>query len=159
MSPKISPKTVLITGCTDNSIGSGLSKAFAARGLRVFAAARSTSSMSSLAAVPNVTLLELDVTSPESIAAAVKTISSETGGTLDYLFNNAGVVYRSAAVETDDRMARRLFDVNFWGVVDMCRAFAHLVVEAKGTIINHGSLNARVSLPWSCEFSPLPGSL
>jgi NAD(P)-dependent dehydrogenase (short-subunit alcohol dehydrogenase family) len=109
--------------------------------------------MSSLATVSNITLLELDVTASESITAAVKTVSTETGGTLDYLVNNAGIVYRSAAIEVDDTMARKLFDVNFWGVVDMCRAFAPLVVKGKGVIINNASLSGvRVPMLWSCEF-------
>jgi NAD(P)-dependent dehydrogenase (short-subunit alcohol dehydrogenase family) len=152
----MSLKTVLITGCSDGGIGSGLAKHFAARGLKVMAAARSVSKMSSLASVPNITLLELDVRSSESIAAALKTVSVETGGTLDYLVNNAGVAYRSAALEADNEMARNLFDVNFWGVVDMCRTFAPLVIKAKGTIVNVSSLNGvGVPMLWNCEFHPI----
>lgn len=150
----MSPRTVLITGCSDGGIGSGLAKHFAARGLKVLAAARSVSKMSSLSTMPNVTLVELDVHSAESIATALKTVLTETGGTLDYLVNNAGVAYRAAALEVDDRVARDLFDVNFWGVVDMCRAFSPLVIQAKGTIVNIASLNGvGVPMLWNCESS------
>lgn len=149
---RMSPKTVLITGCSDGSIGSGLAKTFAAHGLKVIATARSVSKMSTLATVSNMTLLELDIRSSNNITAALKTVSVMTGGTLDYLVNNAGVAYRCAALEADDRVARDLFDVNFWGVVDMCRTFAPLVIKAKGTIVNVSSLNGiGVPLPWSCE--------
>ena len=58
---------VLITGCTDGSIGHGLVLSFSRRGYHVFATARRLSAMSTLKALPNITLLELDVTSPESI--------------------------------------------------------------------------------------------
>lgn len=150
-------KTVLITGCSNGSIGSGLALGFAARGLKVIAAARSASKMSALAADPNITLLEMDVQSSESTATALKTVSARTGGRLDYLVNNAGVSYRAAAVEVDDLMARHVFDVNFWGVVDMCRAFAPLVVEAKGTIVNISSLNGEgVPMPWVCKSAAMP---
>lgn len=111
-------KTVLITGCSDGGIGSDLSRCFATRGFKVIATARSRSKMSALETVPNVILLELNICSSNSIAAALEAVLIETGGTLDLLVNNAGVSYRSAALEVDDRMARELFDVNLWGVVD-----------------------------------------
>ena len=150
----MSPETVLITGCSDGSIGGGLARAFAARGLKVIAAARSASSMSALSTQPNISLLELDVRSAESIAAALEKVSVETGGTLDYLVNNAGVAYRVATIEFDDEMARALFDVNFWGVLDMCRAFAPLIVRAKGTIVNISSTmgGGGIPLPWNCKY-------
>ena len=147
-------KTVLITGCSDGGIGSGLARRFAARGFKVIATARSVSKMSALAAVPNITLLELDVLSVDSMAAALKKVSVETGGTLDYLVNNAGVAYRAAALEAEDRIARELFDVNFWGVVDMCRTFGPLVIKSHGAIVNISSL-AGIGVPmlWGCESS------
>ncbi|KAB5532511.1 oxidoreductase [Coniochaeta sp. 2T2.1] len=150
----MSAKTVLITGCTDGGIGSGLAKVFAARGIRVIAAARSISKMSGLAALPNITLVELDVRSADSIAAAIKMVSAETLGSLDYLVNNAGVAYRCATLEIDDRMARDVFDVNFWGTVDMCRAFAPMVIKAKGTIVNVSSLGGvGVPMLWSSVYT------
>ncbi|KAH8912674.1 NAD(P)-binding protein [Coniochaeta sp. PMI_546] len=116
--------------------------------------------MSTLATVSNMTLLELDIRSSNSITAALKTVSVMTGGTLDYLVNNAGVAYRCAALEADDRVARDLFDVNFWGVVDMCRTFAPLVIKAKGTIVNVSSLNGiGVPLPWSSIYGASKAAL
>jgi 1-acylglycerone phosphate reductase len=58
--------------------------------MRVFATARSLSSIKSLEGNKNIETLALDVTSPESIAALEREISKRTGGTLDILFNNAG---------------------------------------------------------------------
>ena len=62
---------------------------FAARGLRVFATARSVESMSNLPEI-GIETLALDVTVSESITALKDEISKRTGGTLDYLYNNAG---------------------------------------------------------------------
>ncbi|KAH8594509.1 hypothetical protein B0O99DRAFT_595441 [Bisporella sp. PMI_857] len=49
---------VLVTGCTKGSIGSGIAIAFQARGIHVFATARSLANVSHLAKVPNITTLE-----------------------------------------------------------------------------------------------------
>ncbi len=86
-------KSVLITGCTEGGIGFALAKEFQSRGLHVFATARSPSKMAALEKLPDVTLLSLDVTSTGSISAVVDAVSAATGGKLDYLVNNSGVVY------------------------------------------------------------------
>ena len=88
MSPQ---QTVLITGCSDGCIGSALAKSFQSRGFCVFATARESSKMTSLKNLPSITLLGLDVTSSTSIAAAVEVVKEQTGGTLDYLVNNAAI--------------------------------------------------------------------
>lgn len=76
-------KSVLITGCSDGGIGSALALAFEARGLHVYTTARSMAKMASLEDHPNITRLELDITSSKSIAAVVKTLSESTDGKLD----------------------------------------------------------------------------
>jgi NAD(P)-dependent dehydrogenase (short-subunit alcohol dehydrogenase family) len=145
-------KTVFITGCSDGGIGSALAKRFAERGFNVIASARSMSKMTALETLSNVTLLELDVCSTKSVAAALQAVSVHTGGKLDYLVNNAGVGYRSAALEVDEQMAKALFDVNFWSAVNMCRTFAPLVIEGKGTIVNVSSLSGiGVPILWGCK--------
>jgi NADP-dependent 3-hydroxy acid dehydrogenase YdfG len=83
-------KSVLITGCTNGGIGSAMALAFAQHGLLVFAAARKVSKMTNLDNLPNVKLLELDVTDTAQIRSATELVRKETGGTLDYLINNAG---------------------------------------------------------------------
>lgn len=83
-------KSVLITGCSNGGIGSALAKAFQTHDLQVFATARDVSKMADLVKLSNVTLLALDVTDSSQISAAVDTVKSHTGGTLDYLVNNSG---------------------------------------------------------------------
>lgn len=150
-SNKITLQTVLITGCSEGGMGSALATEFLARGLHVFATARSTAKMSHLENLPNMTLLELDVTSPSSIAAAVETVSARTGGRLNYLVNNSGQGLVLPALETDLDQARKLFDVNFWGMVAVAQAFMPLVMAVKGTVVNSASLAAVLHVPWSGE--------
>jgi NAD(P)-dependent dehydrogenase (short-subunit alcohol dehydrogenase family) len=94
MTSKSHPQpSVLITGCSTGGIGSALAFSFASRGHLVFATARNTSKIDpKLAALSNVEVLELDSTSKESIAKAAETVGKRTGGRLDYLVNNAGMV-------------------------------------------------------------------
>ncbi|PLN81898.1 oxidoreductase [Aspergillus taichungensis] len=147
--------TALITGCSDGGIGSSLAKAFQARGVHVFATARKLSKMTGLEGLPNVTRLELDVESPSSVAAAKETVIAATSGDgrLNYLVNNSGVSINFPAVETDINDARKLFDVNFWGVVSVTNAFLPLLIPCNGTIINNASIGGAMYLPWGSFYS------
>ena len=149
----MSRKTVLITGCSAGGIGAALVKQFQKRGLTVFATARTLTKMTELESLPNTILIPLDVTSPSDIAAAVQRVESETGGTLDYLVNNSGQSRHMPILDHDLEKAKELFEVNFWGVLRMIQAFAPLLVEAKGTVVNIGSINAYANLPFCGETS------
>ncbi|EOD47369.1 putative cytochrome p450 protein [Neofusicoccum parvum UCRNP2] len=133
-------KTVLITGCSEGGIGFALAKEFQARGLHVFATARSPAKMAALEHLPNVTLLPLDVCSPASIAAAVAAVSAKTGGTLDFLVNNSGSQYVMPVLDVDLAQAKAMYEVNVWGVVAVTQAFAPLVIAARGSIANMASI-------------------
>ena len=141
-------KSVLITGCSRGGIGFALGESFQRQGFRVFASARTLSKMSPLEELPNVSLLALDVTSSSSIAAAVKTIESETGGKLHCLVNNAGYLYVMPALDVDLVEAKRVFDVNLWGALAMIKAFGPFLSAAKGSIINISSMSGCFGVPW-----------
>jgi 1-acylglycerone phosphate reductase len=70
-------------------VGNALALEFAAQGMRVFATARSTASLSTLED-KGIETFALDVTNAASIAALKEEIVKRTGGKLDILFNNAG---------------------------------------------------------------------
>ncbi|KAK3333413.1 oxidoreductase [Cercophora scortea] len=133
-------KTVLITGCSESGIGFALAKEFQARGLHVFATARSVAKMAALEALPDVTLLSLDVTSQASIDAAVAVVSAHTAGTLDCLVNNSGSQYVIPVIDADLQQSKDMFEVNVWGVVATTNAFAPLIIAAKGSIVNIASI-------------------
>ena len=145
-------KSVLITGCSAGGIGSSLVESFQKRSLLVFATARTAAKIAHFEKLPNVVLLTLDVTSASSIAAAVESVKSKTGGTLDYLVNNSGVVHVMPVLDTDIAVAKSLFDVNLWAVIAMTQAFAPLVIRAKGTIVNIGSINGLLTVPWMGKY-------
>jgi 1-acylglycerone phosphate reductase len=147
-------KSVLITGCSTGGIGSSLALSFANHNHLVFATARNISKISpKLADHPNVRVLVLDTTSPSSITAAADAVSKETGGTLDYLVNNAGAGLVSPFLDTDLSAARALFDVNFWGVLNCIQGFKTLLVEGKGCIVNVASIAGVVPNPYESMYS------
>jgi 1-acylglycerone phosphate reductase len=141
------PQSVLITGCSAGGIGSALVEEFHTKGLHVYATARSRAKMSHLQKLANVTILELDVVSGESIAAAVETVRNQSGK-LNILVNNAGQSLVFPALETSLDDARRVLDVNFLGVIAVTQAFAPLVLAAKGTIVNVCSISGFLYALW-----------
>jgi short-subunit dehydrogenase len=142
-------KTVLITGCSDGGIGSALAAAFQRRGHIVFAAVRNREKASTLASLPNVTVLTLDVTDKHSIAQAVQVVCKQTNDKgLDVLVNNAGQGVSIPLVDADLDSGRKLFEVNFWAVLAMIQAFVPMLVKSKGTIVNISSLATIVHYPY-----------
>lgn len=141
-------KSILITGCSDGGIGSALARVFQSRGYHVFATARTLSKMSELADLSLVSLLTLDITVSSHITAAVESVRRETGGTLDYLINNAGRNHFSPLLDASIDESKRIFDTNLWGSLAVTQAFAPLVIKAKGTIVNITSISGHLNLPW-----------
>jgi 1-acylglycerone phosphate reductase len=133
--------TVLITGCTKGSIGYSLAKEFAARNYHVYATSRRIQTMGDLGSISNITLLALDVTSQESLLAAHAQITKETNGKLDILYHNAGYRSLGMAVETSYDEAFKMFNANLFGIIEMNRIFADLVIASKGKIVFTGSVS------------------
>jgi len=145
ISSKINPNT----GTSVGGISSALVSAFASQNLTVFATARDISRIpASLSSLPNVQVLTLDVTSPALINAAVEAVKTKTGGTLDYLINNAGAGYTIPIADVDIEVGKKVFDVNFWGVLSVTKAFMPLPLEAEGIVVNISSVGALVHTPW-----------
>ena len=148
-------RTVLVTGCSDGSLGSALAIALNEYGgFHIFATARQASHMTSLKD-KGIETLELDVTSGTSIQALVERISPVTGGTLDVLINSVGGGHYMPFWHLDIAKAKALFDVNVWGFVAVTQAFLPLLkknasTEQKGhksIIINNTSISSVLRTP------------
>lgn len=68
-------------------------------------------------------------------------------GSIDTWINNAGVGIFGELMDTPVEDARRLFDVNFWGVVHGSKVAVDHMKESGGTIINIGSIASVVPIP------------
>lgn len=91
--------------------------------------------------------LKLDVTDSENIKSAVEQIIREQGR-IDVLVNNAGYAIYGAVEDTSIEDARRQFDVNFFGLVQMTQKVLPFMREQKsGKIINISSVGGKIYTP------------
>ena len=98
-----------------------------------------------------VTAFVCDVTNPGTVAATVEA-SAKAMGTLNILFNNAGIVPHTPALEITTDGWKKVMDVNVNGVFYVATAFAkYLVSQNKGgSIINTASMSGLiVNIPQS----------
>ena len=137
---------VLITGCS-TGIGRATAERLARRGDRaVYATARRTETIEDLQRAGCRTLA-LDVTSEESMAAAVEAIEAEEGA-IGALVNNAGYS-QSGAVETIPMDSLRAqFETNVFGLVRMCQlVLPGMRAQGEGRIVNVSSMGGKLTFP------------
>lgn len=83
--------------------------------------------------------LRLDVTDAAQVAGAVAE-AQRAFGSIDVLVNNAGYGYVASVEEGDIDPVRALFDVNFFGLLQMTQAVLPLMrAQGRGTIVNMSS--------------------
>ncbi|HEV2572912.1 MAG TPA: SDR family oxidoreductase [Beijerinckiaceae bacterium] len=140
-------KTVLITGC---SSGYGLATArhFHAQGWKVIATMR-TPRDGLLPASERLLVLPLDVTKPESIAAAL-----ERSGPIDVLVNNAGIGVVGAFEATAMSHVRKVFETNTFGVMAMTQAvIPQFRARRSGVIVNVTSSVTLTPMPLAAAYT------
>ncbi|ADI85875.1 SDR family oxidoreductase [Geobacter sulfurreducens] len=143
---KLKGKNVLITGA-NGGIGRALVMALLERGAaKVYAAARSADAVAELidGSSDQVMAVRLDVTQSASVRGA-----AEQCRDVELVINNAGVnrcmgFMGSSAMED----ARLEMEVNYFGTLAMCRAFAPVLASrGGGAIVNVCSIIGLVNLP------------
>jgi NAD(P)-dependent dehydrogenase (short-subunit alcohol dehydrogenase family) len=136
-------RAVLVTGAS-TGIGRKITERLAAHAYIVYAGARKESDLLALNAIPGVHAVRLDVTKPEEINAVLETISHERHG-LYGLVNNAGIASTGPLIEMSPEEFNLTMQVNLYGPYRMTRAFARLLMSAKGRIVNIGSIRGILS--------------
>jgi uncharacterized oxidoreductase len=145
---KITQNTILITGGT-SGLGLGLAQRFHAAGNTVIVAGRRADLLDEIvAAHPGMESLVLDVSDPESIAAAYETVTAAHPD-LNVLINMAGIMLPenlldgSALTTSEDTIT-----TNLLGPIRMMNAFVpFLVAKDDAVIMNVSSGLAFVPLP------------
>lgn len=99
-------------------------------------------------------MLSLDVTSDESVQAAVGELIRREGR-IDLLVNNAGFgVAPGGAEESSLQQAQAIFNTNFFGIVRMTRAVVPpMRRQGNGRIINIGSVLGFLPMPYGALYS------
>ena len=97
--------------------------------------------------------LKLDVTSDQSVEAAVAEVLTRTGR-IDALVNNAGVDMLGAVEETTVQEALNLFQTNFFGVHRLVRAVLPAMRARKaGRLVTVGSVAGFLPTPFEAFYS------
>jgi NAD(P)-dependent dehydrogenase (short-subunit alcohol dehydrogenase family) len=137
-----------ITGAS-RGFGLEITREALSRGDSVIATARNPQAV--LDALPDggdrLLAVELDVSSPEQVSAAVDA-GIERFGRIDVLVNNAGRGLVGAVEETSDAEARAIFDVNVFGLLAVTRAvLPHMRSVRSGLVVNLSSVGGFVAWP------------
>ena len=139
----------LVTGAS-SGIGEATAKRLAMAGYKVYGTSRRgvQSGQQSFAMLP------LDVTSDESVEAAVKELIRQEGR-VDLLVNNAGFgVAPAGAEESSIDQAKAIFETNFFGLIRMTRAvLPYMRRQGNGRIINIGSVLGFLPMPYGALYA------
>lgn len=139
--------TVLITG-TSSGYGLETARHFHAQGWTVIATMRNPRE-GLLPASERIRVLPLDVTDPDSIAAAV-----EAAGPIDVLVNNAGIGVVGAFEATPMSHVRKVFETNTFGTMAMVQAvIPQMRVCRSGVIVNVTSSVTLIPMPLAAAYT------
>jgi NAD(P)-dependent dehydrogenase (short-subunit alcohol dehydrogenase family) len=131
-------KAILVTGASSGS-GRMIAETLAAQGHLVYAGARKKQDIEALDAIENIQAVRLDVTIQSEIDAVLSRIQQAKTG-LYAIVNNAGVGLPAPLIELEEDDLDFIFNVNVYGPYRITKAFAPLLIESKGRVVNIGSI-------------------
>ncbi len=154
------PKSVLISGAS-SGIGRALCMELDRQGYQVFAGVRSPEDAEMLRSESSVQLhpVILDITQPEQIAAACKTISDQTDGELFCLVNNAGIDVGGALEFLPLEDFRMQLEVNVIGQLALTQACLPMLRKTSGRIIFVSSIGGRLITPFNGPYGASKAAL
>jgi len=149
-------QVIVITGAS-SGIGLATARMAAARGARVVLTSRNERDLR--VAVEEIdarggraTHVVADVAVPEEMDRVANVAIREFGG-FDTWVNNAGISIYGRLIDVPMEDKKRLFDTNFWGVVNGCRTAVRYFAGRGGTIINMGSVVSDRAIPLQGMYS------
>ncbi len=156
-------KAVLITGAS-RGFGRETAVAFARRGARVAASARSTVELEAVArdirdAGGQSLVCSADVSSEDEINVAVEKVLTEWSR-IDILVNTAGIKREGPVDDRASAHARETLEVNFLGTVAFCqRVLPIMHAQHAGHIINVSSVLGKRATPHRAAYSASKAAL
>ncbi|MDR0840734.1 MAG: SDR family oxidoreductase [Christensenellaceae bacterium] len=141
------PKVAVVTGGS-SGIGLCTAQALCAAGCIVYELSRHAGS-----GAKGVCHISADVTKPDEVQAAIERILREQGR-VDIVINNAGFGISGAVEFTAAEEAKRLFEVDFFGMVHVNKAILPLMRQAgAGRIVNISSMAGPAAIPFQTYYS------
>lgn len=95
----------------------------------------------------------LDVTEREAFLAYADQVN-EHFGTVNQVYNNAGIAFTGDIEVSQFKDIERVMDVDFWGVVNGTKAFLpHLIASGDGHVVNISSIFGLFSVPGQAAYN------
>ena len=166
--PDTARPTVFITGCS-SGLGLGLAVELGRRNWRVIASMRDLGRREQLDTrwaeagldPTGLRVLALDVTSPDSVAAAARETAGLTGGAPDLLILNAGLGMMGFFEDLSIQDVRRVVDTNLLGALDVAHFFIGamrergsgriVVVSSNAVNVAHPMMSVYEATKWGIE--------
>jgi short-subunit dehydrogenase len=152
----INEQVMVITGA---SSGIGLATAYTAaeQGAKLVLVARSEDTLITIEELINESggdaiHVVADVSNREEVEKVAQ-IAIKTFGRIDTWVNNAGLSIYGRLDEVSEQDHRRLFDINFWGIVHGSLVALPHLIESEGTLINLGSEVSEAVVPLQGMYS------
>ncbi len=141
---------VFITGAS-SGLGRGLALHYARAGSTVHAAARRGDALAKLAAEAapgRIVPVPLDLADADAQERAIRAAEAVSGGALDLVIANAGIIAFASGRRIDWRDVKRTFDVNATAAcVTLSLALPAMVARGSGTLVAMGSQSWSVATP------------
>lgn len=147
-------KTAVITGGA-SGIGEAVARRLAAEGAKVVIADYNLESAQKVAAELGGVAVQVDVSKPDSVAAAFARIDR-----VDVLVNSAGVAHIGTIESTPVEDFDRVYGVNVKGVyLTMQAAVSKMLAQKGGVILNLASVASKVGIPDRFAYSMSKGAV
>ena len=124
---------VVVTGAA-GGLGLAVARRFAQSGAKLALLDIDEDRLAPAAApIPGALAVTCDLTDPARCEEAIAVVVERFGG-VDVLVNNAGMTHRSAFVDTDPAVIRKVMEVNYLGSVNITKAALPSLIDRRGAI-------------------------
>lgn len=153
---KLSDQVIVITGAS-SGIGLATARMAAEHGAKLVLAARNDDALQKIVEEirgngGEAIHVDVDVTNPHDLRRLAND-AIERFGAIDTWINNAGVSVYGKLLEVDEDDHRRLFETNFWGLVNASKIAVEFLRQNGGALINIGSVLSERAIPLQGMYS------
>ncbi len=149
-------KWIWITGAS-SGLGKSMALAFSRENAHLILSARNEEKLNEVAAQcegqGQKHILPLDLAEQGTLKGKVKEALA-LGGQVDILVNNGGISQRATAEETLPEVTRKLFEINFFGTIELTRILLpHMLARKSGHIVTISSIVGKFGSPGRSTYS------
>jgi short-subunit dehydrogenase len=155
---KFDNKVVWITGAS-SGIGEATAYQFAQEGAKVIVTALEADLLEKVVAhcielgAPDAAALPFDLSQSNQLDALAEQAWNQFGS-IDILYNNAGISQRGTTVETDMRVIRKVMDIDYYAPVILTKNILPRMIErGGGQLVVTTSIAGRFGFPLRCAYS------